>query len=70
MPRTFASMRCKATFQRGQSHPKRMTPSSQLVSHAESTVRSGSGVMGLPLALTIAGNRNAVVRLWSAASCV
>lgn len=27
-------------------------------------VRSGSGVMGLPLALTIAGNRNAVVTLW------
>jgi CHAT domain-containing protein len=27
-------------------------------------VRSGSGVMGLPLALMIAGNRNAVVTLW------
>lgn len=27
-------------------------------------VRAGSGVMGLPLALTIAGNRNAVVTLW------
>jgi CHAT domain-containing protein len=30
-------------------------------------VRSGSGVMGLPLALTIAGNRNAVVTLWRVA---
>jgi CHAT domain-containing protein len=27
-------------------------------------VRSGSGVMGLPLSLMIAGNRNAVVTLW------
>jgi CHAT domain-containing protein/tetratricopeptide (TPR) repeat protein len=28
-------------------------------------VRAGAGVMGLPLALMIAGNRNAVVTLWS-----
>lgn len=28
-------------------------------------VRSGGGVMGLPLALMVAGNRNAVVSLWS-----
>jgi hypothetical protein len=28
-------------------------------------VRAGAGVMGLPLALMVAGNRNAVVTLWS-----